>query len=346
MSDEAIRMTCKEFEEILNDLDRAGMPEGALREQALAHAESCSPCARLLTETESLGSALQAISAEDSDRRAPAHVEAALLQAFRQEKQASPHRRIWWQMAALATAAVVLLALGFSLRDHLWTGTNSPVANVTSTSPSGQPVQTGVGSPSVLSADAVAPEFGTGFVALPYADDAGSMEGAAVGSRGAFAVCACHAGSSRCGRNRYERGSGGPDRKRGRHASGYPPGVRGDHELGRQENVRGEEHDENYEEIHRMGSSGVGDFIRRGKCGRPIRARAGSTCYAACGTGNALRRHWIRRLRGRVWRQDDHECAIHGRVFDANFSGAQRWQPDSAHNERFDRARQRGPYAT
>ena len=180
MSDEAIRMRCKEFEEILNDLDRAGMPEGALREQALAHAESCSPCARLLTETESLGSALRAISAEDSDRRAPAHVEAALLQAFRQEKQASPHRRIWWQMAALATAAVVLLALGFSLRDHLWTGANSPVANVTSTSSSGQPVQTGVGSPSVLSADAVAPEFGTGFVALPYADDAGSMEGAAV----------------------------------------------------------------------------------------------------------------------------------------------------------------------
>jgi hypothetical protein len=178
MSDEAIRMTCKEFEEILNDLDRAGMPEGALREQALAHAESCSPCARLLTETESLGFALQAISAEDSDRRAPAHVEAALLQAFRQEKKASPHPRIWWQMAALATAAAVLLALGFSLRDHLWMGPNLPDANVTSISPSGQPAETGGASPSVLSADA--PEFGTGFVAIPYAEDAGSIEGAAV----------------------------------------------------------------------------------------------------------------------------------------------------------------------
>ena len=65
------------------------MPEGALREQALAHAESCGPCARLLTETESLDFALHAISVQECDRRAPSHVEAALLQAFRQEKQVS-----------------------------------------------------------------------------------------------------------------------------------------------------------------------------------------------------------------------------------------------------------------
>ena len=121
MSEEAIRMTCKEFDEILNDLDRAGMPEGALREQALAHAESCDPCARLLTETESLDFALHAISIQECDRRAPSHVEAALLQAFRQEKQASTQPRMWWRLAALATAAVVLLALSFSLRDHHWT---------------------------------------------------------------------------------------------------------------------------------------------------------------------------------------------------------------------------------
>jgi len=68
MSEEIIRMNCSEFGEILNDLDRAGMPEGALRESALAHAESCSPCARLLTETESLDFALQALAEQESER--------------------------------------------------------------------------------------------------------------------------------------------------------------------------------------------------------------------------------------------------------------------------------------
>jgi hypothetical protein len=178
MSEEAIRMTCKEFDEILNDLDRAGMPEGALREQALAHAESCGPCARLLTETESLDFALHAISIQECDRHAPSHLEAALLQAFRQEKQASKQPRMSWRIAALATAAVVLLALSFSLRDHQWTNTNSSGANGASTSPTGLPMEGGAGVATVLSADASEPEFGTGFVALPYADDAASLEGA------------------------------------------------------------------------------------------------------------------------------------------------------------------------
>ena len=180
MSEDSIRMTCSEFEEILNDLDRAGMPEGALREQALAHAESCGPCARLLTETESMDFALQAIAAQECDRHAPSHVEAALLQVFRQERQASMRPRMWWRLGALATAAGVLLALSFSLRDHRWMNPNSSNSDLVSTSPSGQSAQGGTGATTVLSADAASPEFGAGFVALPYADDAASTEGSAV----------------------------------------------------------------------------------------------------------------------------------------------------------------------
>ena len=163
-----MRMNCSQFEEILNDLDRAGMPEGALRESALAHAESCGPCARLLTETESLDFALQALAEHESDRHAPPHVEAALLRAFRQEKQASVRPKIWWQYAALATAAAVLLTLGISLRQHLGIGLNSPAANVAVT-----PSET-------ATADANASEYAAGFVALPYADDAANTEGDAV----------------------------------------------------------------------------------------------------------------------------------------------------------------------
>ena len=179
MSEDVFRMTCNEFGEILNDLDRAGMPEGALREQALAHAESCGPCGRLLTETESLDFALQAIATQECDRRAPSHVEVTLLEAFRREKQVSMRPRMWWRLAALATAAAVLLALSFSLRDHRWTNTNSSGANAASTSPPGESPVSGVGTATVLSAEASEPKFGTGFVALPYADEAANLEGAA-----------------------------------------------------------------------------------------------------------------------------------------------------------------------
>lgn len=173
MSEEAIRMNCSQFEEILHDLDRAGMPDGALRESAFAHAESCSSCARLLTEAESLNFGLQALAEQEADRHAPARVEATLLRTFRAEKQALLRPRVRWELAALATAAVLLLALGFSLRNHWSTSTNSSAANVATTGGSGQLKAAGPDA-----TDAVASQYGTGFVALPYADDAPNMDGA------------------------------------------------------------------------------------------------------------------------------------------------------------------------
>jgi hypothetical protein len=168
MSEEMIRINCGQFEEVLNDLDRPGMPEGALRESALAHAETCSPCARLLTETESLNFAFHAIAEQESGRHAPAHVEAALLGVFRKEKQTSMRPRIWWQYAALATAAAVLIALGVSLREHWIPGLNPAVTNVA------------VVPANTTAADASASEYASGFVALPYADDSASSEGDSV----------------------------------------------------------------------------------------------------------------------------------------------------------------------
>ena len=97
--------------------------------------------------------ALHAISVQECDRRAPSQVEATLLEAFRREKQVSMRPRMWWRLAALATAAVVLLALSFSLRNYQWAGTNSFNTGVTSTSPSGQSTQNGMGATTVLSAE-------------------------------------------------------------------------------------------------------------------------------------------------------------------------------------------------
>jgi hypothetical protein len=172
MSEETMRMNCTQFEEILNDLDRPGMPEGALRESALAHAESCGPCARLLTETESLDFALQALGEQESERHAPAHVEAALLQAFRHEKQAAMRPRIWWQLSALAAAAAVLLTLGISLRQHWVPGLNPDGITAVVTPLAAKPA--------AVSSDTSASEYASGFVALPYADDAANVEGASV----------------------------------------------------------------------------------------------------------------------------------------------------------------------
>ena len=43
-------MDCSQFEKIVHDLDRPGTEGFALRESALAHAESCSHCAPLMTD--------------------------------------------------------------------------------------------------------------------------------------------------------------------------------------------------------------------------------------------------------------------------------------------------------
>ncbi|MGC2419065.1 MAG: hypothetical protein WA434_15085, partial [Candidatus Acidiferrales bacterium] len=79
-------MQCVEFEEIVHDLDRPGTHGVALRERALAHAESCAHCARLLTETESLDQALHAIATTEGEQEAPAWLESALLREFRDAK--------------------------------------------------------------------------------------------------------------------------------------------------------------------------------------------------------------------------------------------------------------------
>jgi hypothetical protein len=62
MNEEANRMDCAQFEEIVHDLDRRGTQGMALREIALVHAESCSGCAKLMTQTESLDFALQSLA--------------------------------------------------------------------------------------------------------------------------------------------------------------------------------------------------------------------------------------------------------------------------------------------
>ncbi|MGC1831153.1 MAG: hypothetical protein WA663_12180, partial [Candidatus Acidiferrales bacterium] len=91
-------MDCARFEELLHDLDRKGT-QAALRESALAHAESCGRCAGLMAESEALGFSLRALAVEDAGQQAPARVEESLLREFRRQKAAASRRRIGWRLA-------------------------------------------------------------------------------------------------------------------------------------------------------------------------------------------------------------------------------------------------------
>ena len=164
-------MHCMQFEEIVHDLDRPGTHGVALRERALAHAESCGHCAQLLTETESLDQALRAIATAEGEQEAPAWVESALLREFRFAKAGAVKSSLGRHVAALGIAAAVLLAAGVSLHRF------APGANGTNGSGAGQGAQ--IAATTSLSAQS-AVESPSGFIALPYADDPDGSEGGAV----------------------------------------------------------------------------------------------------------------------------------------------------------------------
>ncbi len=167
-------MNCAQFEEIVHELDRPGTEGAALRESALAHAESCSRCAQLLAETESLDLALRSLALQEADQQASPRLEAALAQEFRRAKAAAGGRRLRWQVAALGIAAVALLAVGLSIYQR-------PVnPGVVAEQPSGssQPGQVAGAADQSNLAEA---EDWSDFVPLPYgADPVGAEEGAVV----------------------------------------------------------------------------------------------------------------------------------------------------------------------
>jgi len=112
-------MNCQDFEMIVLHLARNRWLEAATREQSRVHTEVCMRCAARLAEERALLDGVRLVIAEIAQKEAPAHVEAALLTAFRAQarcKEASTVRPLpepgrWrrW-MTGAAWAAVILLA--------------------------------------------------------------------------------------------------------------------------------------------------------------------------------------------------------------------------------------------
>jgi hypothetical protein len=179
---EIMRMDCSQFEEVQDDLDRPGTPGLALREAALAHAEGCSRCAQLMTDTEALDFSLQTLAMRDGDLQAPPRVEAALLQQLRLQKAAASGRKGQWRMAALAAAAVVLLALGFSVRE---VAIRDGKTNAAKSAADHSALAAGSRARAVASVEVAEnvpndPQDATAFVSLPYAADPATLEGGTV----------------------------------------------------------------------------------------------------------------------------------------------------------------------
>lgn len=116
-------MSCRNFETIITELARGQMLEARVKEDAVAHMESCKRCAACFADEQTLTAGLRAVAASNASRETPLRVEAALLSAFRQggntpfvaaqaSTQTKPLRWLPWSIAA---AAAVLLFSTFAL---------------------------------------------------------------------------------------------------------------------------------------------------------------------------------------------------------------------------------------
>ncbi|HYE76170.1 MAG TPA: hypothetical protein VEF04_22685 [Blastocatellia bacterium] len=122
-------MNCQQFDKIVMDLahsqSRALLMDAQVKTEGLAHADECVHCAARLDDEKALNVGLSVLSATDAKLEAPAHVESALMAAFRKQAAATPviqpaattinHQRVYWLRWAVAAAAIITLAmLGWS----------------------------------------------------------------------------------------------------------------------------------------------------------------------------------------------------------------------------------------
>jgi hypothetical protein len=116
--DEVFCMNCQEFEKLTFALARQRLYDDAVHQQSLIHAEACARCADGLLEARILVEGVRTVAAEINREAAPAHVEAALLDAFR-NRQAVPVRVLpvkrtrvaHWKPVALAAGVLILFSL-------------------------------------------------------------------------------------------------------------------------------------------------------------------------------------------------------------------------------------------
>jgi hypothetical protein len=81
-------MNCQRFEDLIVDMVREHGLEDSIRFQVLAHADSCPACSARLASQQALSAAIKLAAAEGGE--APAHIEEALLSAYRLRQAGRP----------------------------------------------------------------------------------------------------------------------------------------------------------------------------------------------------------------------------------------------------------------
>ncbi|HVF91413.1 MAG TPA: hypothetical protein VNH22_15215, partial [Blastocatellia bacterium] len=107
-------MNCGLFEEAASDLARDRVMETGKRESALLHARSCPRCAARLADERALTAGLRALAASTQDRQAPPHVEAALLNTFRERSKSQRTN------AAITEPSIPSIALADDIKGPGW----------------------------------------------------------------------------------------------------------------------------------------------------------------------------------------------------------------------------------
>jgi hypothetical protein len=129
-------MNCREFESTIHELASRRITDKTRQIAALEHAGRCLWCAMRLDEESRLTDNLSAVAATLRGRHAPARVEEALLQAFRDRtSQAAPAglwftARAFWRGLAWSVALAAVLSLAYLVILHWPHGTTQPSAPI------------------------------------------------------------------------------------------------------------------------------------------------------------------------------------------------------------------------
>jgi len=143
-------MNCKDFESMIHEIVSRRAPDKTKQLEALEHAGGCLWCALRLDEETRLTESLQAFARTLDVQRAPARVEEALVQAFRERtlREGAPRfglagKRLWrrlsWALAFAATVAAAWIVVLRTARVHPSSRAPPPQAANTAISPTRAP---------------------------------------------------------------------------------------------------------------------------------------------------------------------------------------------------------------